>query len=60
MGFADETAVESYPSLGPLFKSLERTNQRAFALPLDVQNQFEDVSARGDGSYFEEMKKFPL
>jgi hypothetical protein len=60
LGLSEDVAAESYPSLGPLFKSLERTNQRAFALPSDVQNQFEDVSARGDGSYFEEMKKFPL
>ena len=57
---ADETAADTYPSLGLLFKALERTNPRAFALPQEVQNHFEDVSARGDGSYFEEIKKFPL
>ena len=57
---ADETAAETYPSLGLLFKALERTNPRAFALPQEVQNHFEDVSSRGDGSYFEETKKFPL
>lgn len=57
---SDESAAESYLSLGPLFKSLERTNPRAFALPREVQNNFEGISARGDGSYFEEVKKFPL
>ncbi|KAF1834318.1 hypothetical protein BDW02DRAFT_498617 [Decorospora gaudefroyi] len=56
---SDESA-ESYPSLGPLFKALERTNPRAFALPRDIQNHFEGVSARPDGSYSEEVKKFPL
>ncbi|KAH7349118.1 hypothetical protein BKA66DRAFT_516576 [Pyrenochaeta sp. MPI-SDFR-AT-0127] len=57
---SDEPATESYSSLGPLFKSLERTNPRAFALPREVQNSFEGISARGDGSYFEEVKKFTL
>ena len=56
----DETTAEPYPSLGPLFKALEKTNPRSFALPQEVQNHFEDVSARKDGSYFEEVKKFPL
>ena len=60
LSVADETAADTYPSLGLLFKALERTNPRAFALPQEVQNHFEDVSARGDGSYFEEIKKFPL
>ncbi|KAF2631650.1 hypothetical protein BU25DRAFT_428541 [Macroventuria anomochaeta] len=55
-----EPAAESHPSLGPLFEVLEKTNPRAFALPQEIQNHFEDVSARGDGSYFEEIKKFPL
>jgi hypothetical protein len=55
----DESA-ESYLSLGPLFKSLERTNPRAFALPRAIQDLFEGVSARADGSYAEEVKKFPL
>ncbi|KAI4688405.1 hypothetical protein J4E81_008001 [Alternaria sp. BMP 2799] len=57
---ASDDAAESYPSLGPLFSKLERTNPRAFALPSDIQNNFEGVSARPDGSYFEEVKKFPL
>ncbi len=60
VGSSDATAAESYSSLGPLFKSLERINSRAFALPRDVQQHFEGVDARGDGSYFEEVKKFPL
>ncbi|KAF2031062.1 hypothetical protein EK21DRAFT_63993 [Setomelanomma holmii] len=55
-----ESAAESYPSLGPLFKTLERTNARAFALPHEIQTLFEGVTARSDGSYFEEVKKFPL
>ncbi|KAH6643948.1 hypothetical protein C7974DRAFT_300404, partial [Boeremia exigua] len=56
----EEPAAETFAGLGPLFTLLERTNPRAFALPHDVQIHFEDVSARGDGSYFEEIKKFPL
>lgn len=55
-----EEAAETIAGLGPLFTLLEKTNPRAFALPQDVQIHFEDVSARGDGSYFEEIKKFPL
>lgn len=55
-----EEAAETFAGLGPLFTLLEKTNPRAFALPQDVQTHFEDVSARGDGSYFEEVKKFPL
>jgi hypothetical protein len=58
-GTADESA-ESYVSLGPLYKTLERTNPRAFALPREYQTMFEGVTARPDGSYFEEVKKFPL
>ncbi|KAF1945789.1 hypothetical protein EJ02DRAFT_441594 [Clathrospora elynae] len=57
---SDGPAAESYSSLGPLFKTLEHTNPRAFALPQDIQNTFDGVSARPDGSYFEEVKKFPL
>jgi len=57
---ATDASVESYPSLGPLFKAIERTNPRAFALPVEIQTLFEGVSARADGSYFEEVKKFPL
>ncbi|KAF1848530.1 uncharacterized protein K460DRAFT_375382 [Cucurbitaria berberidis CBS 394.84] len=60
LGACDESAADSYTSLGPLFKSLERTNPRAFALPQEVQTIFEGISARADGSYFEEVKKFPL
>ncbi|KAL6707546.1 hypothetical protein ACN47E_003895 [Coniothyrium glycines] len=56
----DDSQSESYLSLQPLFKALERTNPRAFALPEEIQNIFEGVSARKDGSYFEEVKKFPL
>lgn len=57
---APDDSADSYPSLGPLFNKLERTNPRAFALPSDIQNNFEGVSARPDGSYSEEVKKFPL
>lgn len=57
---SEDVTAEPHPSLGLLFKALERTNPRAFALPQEVQNHFEGVSARGDGSYFEEIKKFPL
>ncbi|KAF2635797.1 hypothetical protein P280DRAFT_493488 [Massarina eburnea CBS 473.64] len=44
----------------PLFKTLDSVNTRAFALPADVQNHFENVAARPDGSYLEETKKFAL
>lgn len=57
---AEEPAVDSHHVLGPLFRSLESTNTRAFALPFEIQNRFENVAARPDGSYFEETKKFPL
>ncbi|EFQ86726.1 hypothetical protein PTT_17936 [Pyrenophora teres f. teres 0-1] len=57
---APDDSADSYPSLGLLFNKLERTNPRAFALPQDIQNMFEGVSARPDGSYCEEVKKFPL
>ncbi|KAF2134660.1 hypothetical protein P153DRAFT_371991 [Dothidotthia symphoricarpi CBS 119687] len=60
LGPPEDPTAESRSSLGPLFKSLERSNPRAFALPQDVQTHFENVTARADGSYFEEMKKFPL
>jgi hypothetical protein len=56
---SDESA-EAYSPLGPLFKKLECMNPRAFALPKDIQENFEGVSARADGSYFEDVKKFPL
>lgn len=59
-GQAESASGETPKILKPLFDLLHRTNPRAFALPQDVQNHFEDVSARGDGSYFEEIKKFPL
>jgi len=52
--------VEPYSLLGPLFKSLESINPRAFALPQDIRDRFENVAARPDGSYSEETKKFPL
>ncbi|KAF7454878.1 curved DNA-binding protein [Pyrenophora tritici-repentis] len=57
---AHDDSADSHPSLGLLFNKLERTNPRAFALPQDIQNMFEGVSARPDGSYCEEVKKFPL
>lgn len=57
-GLAEE--VTEFQNLRPLFKSLARTNPRAFALPQDTQTAFEGVSARADGSYFEDVKKFPL
>lgn len=58
---AEAPALESsFLLLGPLFKQLESTNPRSFALPSNVQGYFENVSARDDGSYFEEVKKFPL
>ena len=60
LGSSDGAAAESYASLGPLFKSLERTNSRAFALPRHIQTNFEGIHARADGSYYEETKKFPL
>ena len=46
--------------LAPLFQSLESINARAFALPADIQNHFENVAARADGSYYEDIKKLPL
>lgn len=58
-GSLDES-VDSYPGLATLFRSLERTNPRAFALPQEIQDLFEGVSPRADGSYYEEVKKFPL
>jgi hypothetical protein len=56
----EDDAAEDIGGFKPLFIALDKTNPRAFALPQDVQNYFEDVSARADGSYFEEVKKFPL
>ncbi|KAL5120960.1 hypothetical protein ACEQ8H_001148 [Pleosporales sp. CAS-2024a] len=58
-GTAEESA-DSLVSLGPLLKSLDRINPRAFALPSEIQTEFEGISAKADGSYFEEVKKFPL
>jgi hypothetical protein len=55
-----EELADSYSHFGPLFKEIEHTNTRAFALPHDVQNYFESVTARPDGSFVEEVKKFPL
>ncbi|RYN53070.1 hypothetical protein AA0117_g13351, partial [Alternaria alternata] len=57
---APDDSADSFPSLGPLSNKLKRTNPHAFALPSDIQNHFEGVSARPDGSYSEEVKKFPL
>jgi hypothetical protein len=59
-GPPEEADPEDFIGLKTLFASLDRTNPRAFALPQEVQNRFEDVSARSDGSYYEEVKKFPL
>jgi hypothetical protein len=56
----DEAAAEQFVDLGPLFSELGKTNPRAFTLPKEIQDHFEGVSARGDGSYFEEVKRFPL
>ncbi|KAF1979958.1 hypothetical protein BU23DRAFT_445408 [Bimuria novae-zelandiae CBS 107.79] len=55
---AEDFAVET--PLAPLFQSLESINSRAFALPTDIQTHFENVAARPDGSYYEDVKKFPL
>ena len=55
-----EKSASSYSSFTPLLSLLENTNTRAFALPTDVQNYFENVSARPDGSYAEVVKRFPL
>lgn len=57
---SDAVATETFRVLGPLFKSLETTNPRAFSLPPDVQNSFEGISARTDGSFAEDTKKIPL
>ncbi|KAF2445739.1 hypothetical protein P171DRAFT_272482 [Karstenula rhodostoma CBS 690.94] len=46
--------------LRPLFQALEHINTRAFTLPADIQNHFENVAARPDGSYHEDVRKFPL
>ncbi|KAJ4383349.1 hypothetical protein N0V86_001396 [Didymella sp. IMI 355093] len=56
----DEAATERFVDLGPLFSELGKTNPRAFTLPKEIQDNFEGVTTRGDGSYFEEVKKFPL
>lgn len=57
---SEASSAESFTVLGPLLKQLESTNTRSFALPKDVQRFFENVSSRKDGSYHEEIKKFPL
>jgi hypothetical protein len=57
---ANEPTFDGFTVLRPLFKQLDFTNTQSFALPSDVQNYFEGVSARKDGSYGEEVKKFPL
>lgn len=46
--------------LRPLFQALDHINTRAFALPTYIQNHFEDIAARHDGSFHEDVKKFPL
>lgn len=56
---ADEHS-NTFILFGPLFKELHTTNTRAFSLPPDIQDYFEDVAARPDGRYDEEVKKFPL
>jgi hypothetical protein len=57
---ADAPSVESFAVFGPLMKKLNTLNPRSFALPADIQDYFEGVSARGDGSYGEEVKKISL
>ena len=52
--------METFTPLGALFKQLEATNAKAFVLPEEIQNYFEDVSARPDGSYCDTTKRFPL
>ncbi|KAF2268453.1 hypothetical protein CC78DRAFT_529903 [Lojkania enalia] len=57
---SEEHVSRAFTPLGPLFKQLESTNTRAFALPPNIQNYFENVEAKPDGSYFEKTRKFPL
>jgi hypothetical protein len=57
---ADDSGVESFVLLGPLFSKLESINPRAFSLPLDIRDRFEGVVARPDGSYSEDTKKVGL
>lgn len=59
---ASETpaGVESFTLLGPLFKQLETTNTRSFALPSHIRDFYDNIAARDDGSYAEETKRFPL
>ncbi|KAF2747065.1 hypothetical protein M011DRAFT_403120, partial [Sporormia fimetaria CBS 119925] len=59
-GLIEDPLPSSFKVFGPLLRSLEVTNTRSFALPTAVQNYFEGVSARPDGSYGEEIKRFPL
>lgn len=56
----DDSPVEAFAILGPLFTRLENTNARSFALPKDVQVFFDNVTPRDDGSFYEEIKKFTL
>ncbi|KAF2477945.1 uncharacterized protein BDR25DRAFT_321095 [Lindgomyces ingoldianus] len=55
-----DDSVESFSPLVSLFKKLEGTNTRSFALPTEIQTFFEGVEAREDGSYGEQIKKYPL
>lgn len=55
-----EDSTEIFSPLSPLFKRLEATNTRSFALPAEIRNYFDGVAAREDGSYSEVAKKFPL
>ncbi|ORY13294.1 hypothetical protein BCR34DRAFT_481188 [Clohesyomyces aquaticus] len=55
-----DDSTEVFSPLSPLFKKLEATNTRSFALPAEIQNFFDGVAAREDGSYSEVVKKFPL
>ncbi|KAF2115483.1 hypothetical protein BDV96DRAFT_612741 [Lophiotrema nucula] len=57
---SEEHVARSFKSLGALFKQLESTNPRAFALPSEIRNFYLDIEARPDGSYFEKTRKFPL
>lgn len=57
---AEGPVVDRFAVFGPLMKRLDATNPRSFALPLDIQDYFEGVTARNDGSYSEDLKKISL
>lgn len=57
---AGAPVTDAFMPFGPLLKQLRITNTRAFTLPKDISDYFEGVSTRKDGSYGEEVKKYPL